>query len=291
VNGEYNTRLTVYTEFGCSNSTTAFVYANPKAVPAYRSDKTSGCPPLCVNFQDMSTLSSGTFSTSWNFGDLSPVSGNRNPNHCFNAGVYDLRLEVVTDSGCTSVLEHPQAFTVYDNPIGGFNIIPDEVDEDEPNIVVESAAENAVQTRYFINDGSSYNTADFAHNLKNLDGKTNPMIVQIVKNEAGCTDTVYNFVRIKPAFALYVPDAFTPNRDGLNDEFYAKGVGIVEFEMRIYDRWGHLVFSTDKITQGWDGHKNSSAEPVKQDVYTWKATVLDIHKKTHNLVGHVSLIK
>lgn len=290
LNGNFETKLTVITQFGCTDTKAGFIYANPKAVPAYRSDKTTGCPPLCVNFQDLSTISSGTFTTSWNFGDLSPSITGKNPNHCFNTGAYDLQLELVTDSGCVSSLSHPAFVTVYENPKAGFNIYPDEIDEDEPNITVENAADNVKQTKYFINDGTTYNTPDFAHNIKNFDGKSLPLIVQIVTNEQGCSDTTFKLIKIKPAFAIYVPDAFTPNGDGVNDEFFAKGVGIVEFEMKIYDRWGHLLFTATDFNQKWDGRSKSSDGSIKQDVYTWKAEVLDIHRKKHQLVGHVTLI-
>lgn len=292
VNGEYAANLTVYTQHGCSNMKTRTLYANPKAVAAYRYDKTSGCPPLVVNFENLSTISTGTFSTTWNFGDLTPESRSNNPTHVFtSSGSYNLKLELVSDSGCRTVMEHPTFLTVHDVPKAGFTIFPDEVEEDEPTITVTSGAEGASQTRYFINDGSNFSTENFNHNLKNVDGKSKPLIVQIVQNEFGCSDTTYKLVKIKPAFAIYVPNAFTPNGDGINDEFQAKGVGIVKFSMQIYDRWGHLVFTSDDILKSWDGRTNNSTEPIKMDVYNWKAQVTDVHNKKHNLIGRVTLVQ
>jgi gliding motility-associated-like protein len=124
-----------------------------------------------------------------------------------------------------------------------------------------------------------------------VDGKSKTLIVQVVKNEAGCSDTTFDLVKIKPAFSLYFPDAFTPNGDGINDAFQAKGVGILEFYMQIFDRWGHVVFTATKFTDSWDGRKTDDPESVKQDVYTWKAQVLDINHKKHELVGHVTLVR
>ena len=291
LNGEYSSQLTVISQFGCSNTRNKLLFANPKPVAAYRADKTSGCPPLTVSFQNLSSIASGTFSTTWNFGDLSPTIHHNNPSHTFSSGYYDLTLELTSDSGCVTKLQHPHFLEVHEKPVAAFKIFPEEIDEDEPNITVETRASNATQTRYYVNDGSTFTTADFSHNLKNLDGSFQPMIVQVVKNEAGCTDTTFDLIRIRPAFTIYVPDAFTPNGDGINDSFLAKGVGIKQFEIQIFDRWGHKVFVADNIETAWDGRSRNSIESVKQDVYIWKAQVLDIHNKKHQLSGHVSLIK
>ena len=117
------------------------------------------------------------------------------------------------------------------------------------------------------------------------------MIVQIVKNANGCIDTLFKVLDIKPSYVIYIPNVFTPNGDGTNDTFEAKGVGIIKFSMQIYDRWGHEVFQTKDIYNSWDGRVKDADEIGKQDVYTWKAQVTDIFNKNHFLVGHVSLIK
>jgi gliding motility-associated-like protein len=201
-------------------------------------------------------------------------------------------MELVSDSGCVSVLEHPGSVEVFETPVASFKINPDEVDEDEPTINVTSYAGNGItETRYFINDGATFTTPDFVYNLKNIDGNSRPLIVQIVRNEAGCSDTAFDIIKIKPAFSIYIPDAFTPNGDGINDEFFAKGVGIVEFTMQIYDRWGHVVFVANELTHKWDGRSKNSSEPIKQDVYNWKAKVVDVHNKSHEMAGHVTLVQ
>ena len=117
------------------------------------------------------------------------------------------------------------------------------------------------------------------------------MIVQIVTNEYGCMDTTFKVLEIKPAFTIYVPNVFTPNSDGLNDGFGAKGVGIIKFSMQIFDRWGHMVFSSGDIHDTWDGTAKGSSEVIKQDEYTWKIQVTDIFGKNHNLIGGVTVLR
>jgi gliding motility-associated-like protein len=293
ITGNFIVRLEVMTQYGCSSTFSKSIYANPKPMPVISSDNQSGCPELCINFKDLSFIAAGTITnTVWNFGDASPpVSNSKNPTHCYGSGVYDLTFKATSNKGCKNELNLKNYVNVYDDPKGGFVVQPAEIDEDDPVISVNTAASNdVVQTRYYLSDGSNFITPNFTHMIKNLN-KTNPMLVQIVKNQHGCTDTVYEVLKVRPLYVIYVPNVFTPNEDGKNDTFFAKGVGIIKFAMQIYDRWGHLVWDTKDMTDGWDGTKKGSGVQVKQDVYTWKAQVVDIFNTPHELIGHVTLIR
>lgn len=66
-------------------------------------------------------------------------------------------------------------------------------------------------------------------------------------------------------FSLFIPNSFTPNGDNLNDTFLAQGYDIENFNMKIFNRWGELIFESDKIENGWDGNYNNN--PVQNDLY------------------------
>lgn len=100
---------------------------------------------------------------------------------------------------------------------------------------------------------------------------------------------------------IYIPNAFTPNEDNLNEIFLAKGTGISLFGMSIFDRWGNLIFTSDDIDKGWDGKiqgghyllKGDGKEAAQQDVYIWKINYTtqcfpDMIKKE---MGTVSIVK
>ncbi len=83
----------------------------------------------------------------------------------------------------------------------------------------------------------------------------------------GCSAT--DSVRILDCPAqLWFPDAFTPNGDGLNDTFHPKGFGVEKFSMKIFNRWGEMVFSTESLEPGWDGTCGSEPCPAGNYVYT-----------------------
>jgi len=289
-NGTYLVKLEVQTQFGCTNVKSRSGYINAMPSPGFISKNAKGCPQLNVRFQNNSTIAGGSIvSYLWNFGD-GLTDQSQNPVHAYQVGTYNVSLKVVSDSGCIAEIKQPAFVTVYPLPVAGFAVNPEELDENEPMVHVKSNAVNATFTSFYLNDGTKVIANQFDHSFKNID-QTKPMIVQIVKNEYGCADTTFQVLKVKPAFVIYIPNTFTPNGDGVNDDFQAKGVGIVRFNMQIFDRWGHVLFESNDINNPWDGRARGSAEPIMQDVYVWKATVMDLFNKAHDLEGHVSLLR
>jgi len=113
-----------------------------------------------------------------------------------------------------------------------------------------------------------------------------------VENEWGCTDSIYHPIYINSNFTVFIPNSFTPNRNGVNDSFKVYGTGIVEAEMLIFDRWGELISSyknLEPMSKGWDGKYNG--QPVKQDVYTYKIKVRDFKGEWYDFIGQINLLK
>ena len=93
---------------------------------------------------------------------------------------------------------------------------------------------------------------------------------------------------ITPAM-LYVPSAFTPNDDTVNDVFKANGKFISEFNLVIYNRWGAPIFESKNIDIGWDGKE--SGVPAPQGNYSYKIYGLDHAGQEFSKVGSVILLK
>ncbi|MCZ8284986.1 MAG: gliding motility-associated C-terminal domain-containing protein, partial [Bacteroidia bacterium] len=117
-------------------------------------------------------------------------------------------------------------------------------------------------------------------------------VLQVVSNIHSCKDSIVKDITIKPSWVVYVPNAFTPNQDGLNDGFRALGIGIEAFKMQIFDRWGKMIFETNDINTPWDGSVGrGNSGDAKQEVYVWKVKVKDVNHHDHDLIGHVTLLK
>lgn len=96
-------------------------------------------------------------------------------------------------------------------------------------------------------------------------------LVQLLASNGYCADTAYGYVNIDPLLRVYVPNAFTPGINNINDTFYPQGEGIEpdSYVMHIYDRWGKLVWQTGNFESRWDGRHYKSLEPMQTGVYTY----------------------
>lgn len=98
-----------------------------------------------------------------------------------------------------------------------------------------------------------------------------------------------NEVKVKPKSSLFVPNAFTPNHDGLNEVFAPKGQYIYNYHLEIYNRWGEKMYSTEECLGGWDGfYKDQKAE---QGLYYYKVTALGNDGATYSFVGTIALLQ
>ena len=85
--------------------------------------------------------------------------------------------------------------------------------------------------------------------------------------------------------ALYVPNSFTPNGDGSNDVFKTVGSGIIQFDLKIYNRWNQCVFESTDIERYWDGTNCTN------DIYIYKIIYTNVLNETLQITGHINLIK
>ncbi|HLL96275.1 MAG TPA: gliding motility-associated C-terminal domain-containing protein [Spirosoma sp.] len=98
-----------------------------------------------------------------------------------------------------------------------------------------------------------------------------------------------NFFRLQREAKILVPDAFTPNGDGLNDEFVVKGIFADPFRMTIYSRWGEIIYTTTDKTKGWDG--TAGGQPAAAGHYLYRIEVQDSTGLKTVRAGTVLLIR
>ena len=115
-------------------------------------------------------------------------------------------------------------------------------------------------------------------------------LTQTVINEFGCADDATRYIIIQD-FAFYAPNAFSPNEDGLNDVFHPVMLGISKYEMRIYDRWGELIFETQNQDEPWVGNVKGGNHYAENGVYIFKVKVNDMLGLGHEFTGHIALIR
>lgn len=88
---------------------------------------------------------------------------------------------------------------------------------------------------------------------------------------------------------MYLPNAFTPNDDGLNDSFLAKGPKVFNFKMEVYTRWGELIFISEDVLIGWDGTVNGEKAP--EGTYIYKIYFQDAEERSYDQSGAMILMR
>jgi gliding motility-associated-like protein len=104
-------------------------------------------------------------------------------------------------------------------------------------------------------------------------------------NDYGCKAQDEVCIEIIKDFGVYIPDAFTPNGDGLNDVFYVYGYNVTDFTMEIFDRWGELIFTSGDQLKGWPG--TYMGKEVEMGVYVYKVSYKGLDGKVYYRTGHV----
>lgn len=114
-------------------------------------------------------------------------------------------------------------------------------------------------------------------------------VTLIATNYLGCKDTVVKTIFIEEEYWIYVPNTFTPDKNRFNNYFSASTIGIKQLEVSIYNRWGDVVFSSDKVDFTWDGTYDS--KEVMDGTYIYKIKYTSNSEHTETIVGHVNLIR
>ncbi|HEY2722589.1 MAG TPA: gliding motility-associated C-terminal domain-containing protein, partial [Chitinophagaceae bacterium] len=118
----------------------------------------------------------------------------------------------------------------------------------------------------------------------------NYMVRLYVTDTSGCADTAYHFLKVVDNCYIAVPNAFTPNGDGLNDYLYPlNAYKATNLLFRVYDRNGQLVFETRDWTRKWDG--KIKGVPQSTGVYVWMLEYRDERGRKVSLKGTTVLIR
>ena len=291
-----NTNYQVTVTDGCSMPTnealTVNVSPNPEALFAV-----SCFPdPYVSQFTDESIIDTGNITSwFWDFDDGN-ISTEQHPVHDYSsATTYNVNLTVTSADGCID----EYSLLVQSPPIASFSPYPPESTTANPIIEFTDASINNITTwNWNFGDGSSTTTTIPIFTA----GGTLPhtydsagiyKITLMVTDINGCLDTASEYVQIFEEYILFAPNTFTPNGNGLNEEFMPVGVGFDNnnFEMLIYDRWGDLIFKTRDYKKPWDGKANNGTKEAQADVYVWMINSTDPKKKKHQYIGHVTLVK
>jgi len=271
----------------CGNSRTESVFVNVEQLPivTLTPQSIAECGNVNMNFINTAN-NTGNYSYGWNFGDGNTGSG-ANVNHNYDAtGNYTVTLTMTSNNGCVGTGSAIQTVVVY--PVANANIDSDKTTTSifAPEFRFYNTSVNSNSCFWNFGDGATSTQNNPIHQYENEGTYT---VMLIAYNVNGCNDTTYQTVIVNPEFTFYIPNAFTPDGDGINDTFFGQGTNISEFNIMIFDRWGELLFTSDNLNAAWDGYYRGTES--KPDVYVYVVKLRDDMGAYHSYEGHVTLVK
>lgn len=207
-----------------------------------------------------------------------------------------LKVSVTDASGCTSQTEIRVDFPAQVNTAGRLDFdyrkleisSEPEVQVDEEIIFESAISEEFIGWEWSFGDGKNSKEKDPIHIFQS---PGNFEVTLTAYDIYGCSSVEKNIIQVnKPVEFITIPNAFTPNGDGLNDTFIPKVRAVTEFTMDIFNTWGEKMFSTSTIdTKGWDGTHNGETSPPGN--YLFQITYKSIDGEQFTRTGGVTLIR
>ena len=284
--GIYTVQLIVEDEYQCRDTLLQNLTWRPAPeIIVVSPDVAVGCTPLTTTIENRSRPVDTTYQLYWEFGDGSTDTGLA-PTHIYRTpGDYDVYLSITSPFGCL-------IDTVFEDLI--FADLPPQA-----NFGWTSSADPEKFTEFQFMDASERSLGwNWIFDTLSLpDIRREPAyifpdtgyhdVTLIVEDQYGCFDTLTQRIDVVPPQTYFLPNAFTPNGDGLNDEFIGVGLTdyLADFRLDIFNRFGGLVFSSQDVQQGWDG-SNAPA-----GVYVYKVRYRVPRGERTEIQGEVVLVR
>ncbi|MEO0470241.1 MAG: PKD domain-containing protein, partial [Bacteroidota bacterium] len=270
-------------EGACQDEASVEVAVNPTPTADYFASVDTGCTPLSISF--LENTNTGT-SFVWDFGDGTPISNEANPDHIYDQpGRYTVGFTTVGPGGCEAENRERQ-IVVVPKAVADFVASPMPPDSIPlPNALVNFIDQSQHAISYFWEFGDEQFSKD--QNPTHVYEIAGDFFVRLtVRDVAGCVDQkeLGPFKIFEPG--LFIPNVFSPNDDGINDQFQVEYDGSESFSMEIVDRWGRLVYAgTSSPQDGWNGVNQNGNRSV-EGVYYY---VVKIGEKAYT--GNLTLVR
>jgi len=293
-NRDYRITLIAYTACGF-DSTSKIVKVDSLPKGDFRLESPMACQGQPVRFVNLSDSRLGVI---WDFGDGSPLdSVTYSPLHTYTTTANSISATLTVYRGSTACKGAPIRKTVpiLARTVANFSIEGDSLLCSPGPVRFINRSQNADTFKWYFSDGR---TADTPNPILPFP-KGQYDVKLVVSNRGVCKDSTFRMSAFQTdSCSVVIPQAFTPNNDGIGDRFTLFGNGIKEIIwLRIRDRWGEVVFEVKNIPAGsqneeqsWDGTFNGRAMPA--DMYVLESEVMYLeNRKRERLRGNFYLMR
>jgi gliding motility-associated-like protein len=255
------------------DSVTVFVTVYPP-LQAVAPDSVIYCTGYPLTINGSATGGNPPYTVSWvNYPSTTSLTVSPVGNQAYYLAVSDACGN--TDTSTTWAIET--------NPVANFTFDSVAYDQIQFN---SSNSVDAAGTRWWFGDDSTSLEANPLHTYTD----TGSYVVRLaVSNGGGCSDTIEKTIIIKPVFKFYVPNAFSPDGDGINEKWFPATTGLTNYTVQVFNRWGQRVFMSSDINEGWDGTNKGKECP--SGVYSYTLESKGLFKAEFKTNGTIQLIR
>ncbi|MEO0788220.1 MAG: PKD domain-containing protein [Bacteroidota bacterium] len=286
---EFPVSLTITDSNRCQTTTTIPVTYFPVPPTLILSPSVSiGCEPSDIIFNNLSIPIDSTYDILWEFGD-GGTSTELNPTYIYEtAGNYDVYIAVTSPIGCFTDTMFPNLIEIRESPIAGFSFTPTNPSNLQRDVFFQDESQEAISWLYDIGGFFGTRQPSFEYTFRDTGLVA---VTQYVTHPSGCVDSITQFIDIEPIITFFMPNAFTPNADGLNDELLPKSFlfGFRDYRFTVWNRWGQRIFATNDPEEGWDGTFNGRDSPG--GAYLWEAEITGPRGQIEQYKGTATLLR
>jgi gliding motility-associated-like protein len=278
-----------------SDTITVVVYDTPEVY--FETDTIGGCFPVTINFYDLTTVNPGiNFDCTWEFGNGAELNVCADTTEYTYPGFGEFypTLTVTTENDCEASYTSDAAVEVYGFPEMDFTWNPQPVTVLEHVIEftnLTQGAESYLWNFYGLATSVSRNPV---HDISEpIDMGVYPVCL-IATTEHGCVDTLCQDILVESILGVFVPNAFTPDGDGINDVFQpiVSGVKPESYKFWVFNKWGDLMFYSDQMGKAWTGGTHGGEFYVQQDTYVWRIECEAMQDgRIEVFEGHVNILR
>lgn len=272
--GQYQYVINVDDNCALPGSDTVNVEVLPTSTAGFSVVNNSGCPPLAVSTNDISQNHDSTLNI-WR------VSGNginiqqqdTAPQFLLNqSGSYNLSLRVSNSLGCSDSATINSIIQVFQKPTAAFRVTPEFRQIEEPITFINQST-NADSFIWKLGEGDSVVIDNYGEVVKEFKDTGTFSIQLIAINNLGCRDTLERLAILSDPFTYFIPSAFSPiSSKGLNDGFAPVNTGTQTYSMKIFNRWGEVIYNCDcdnGCNQPCVWYGNYKGEAVQMGIYSY----------------------
>lgn len=266
-------------------------------VPSIVPDRYQGCQPATFEFSNNSNNPNEIATTYLVFGNGfdTLVQGAALTSSTYEiAQKYSLEVIITSVYGCVYSGTFTDLVEATVVPTANFSIAPNPTTIFETSVQMQNGSDQSIIDWQWFSPGSTPSISSLEnpvfHFPEGIVGEYEIMLIGSTID--GCVDTIYKTLTVNSDIVFYAPNAFTPDGDEFNQSWklFIDGIDPMNFNLKIYNRWGQIIWESNDPTAAWDGTYHGTIVPA--GAYIWRAMVKDIYSdKKKEYQGNVNIIR